>query len=271
MDQKKPNINKKLEGHTKPVTDLLFYRENHSLISCSYDKTIKVWDIDSGSLLKNLKKHEDSILSLFLLNDLYIFCSSSSDKTLQFWDIETYESKYNYFIDSKIVRMIYINFEENKYSIVGGCINGYLYWITNAESMKLDLIKRIKAHASSVNEIFYLNAHKILLTCGNDKNVKIWDIITKDLAKEIIIKEDIIIPHIHYDGCNDIIITGSTDGFIRIIKMHNYKVIKEFKEDFNEFGAIFWVREKNALLISGKQKLKNSQDFIYFLKSRYFL
>lgn len=271
MDQKKPNITKKLVGHSKPVTDLLFYREAHSLFSGSHDKTIKIWDLDNNTLLKTLKKHEDSILSLMLLNDLYIFCSSGADKMLQFWDIETHEPKFNFLIDTKIINMIYINFEENKFSIVGGCSNGFLYWIANVESMKLDIVKKVKAHNSRVNHIFYLNNHKILLSCGNEKSVKIWDIVTKEIAKEIIINDDIIIPNIFYDPCHDNIITASTDGFIRIIKILNYKVIKEFKEEFHEYGSIFWVKEKKALLISGKQKIKNTNDISSFLKARFFI
>ena len=271
FDQKKPEITKKLVGHNKPVTDILYYRDTHSLISSSFDKTIRIWDIDSGTLTKTLKKHEDVVLNLVLLNDLYIFCSSSSDKTIQFWDIETYEAKSNYKIDTKIMKMIYVNSEETKYSLVCGCKGGFLYWFINAETLKLELKKKIKAHNSSINHLFYIKNNKILLSSGNDKSIKIWDIATKELAKELIINEDIIIPQLYYDSFNEIIVTGSSDGFIRIIKIKDYKVIKEFKEELSEFGAIQWVNGKNVLLVSGKQKQKNSNQQIVFLRTKHFV
>jgi len=258
-------------GHTKPVTDLLFYRESHTLISSSLDKTIKIWDIDSGALLKTLKKHEDAVFSLVLLNDLYVFCSSAGDKTLQFWDIETYEPKMVYKIDTKICKMIYINTEDSKYSLVCGCKGGFLYWMMNVETLKLELKKKIKAHNSGINQLFYVKSNKTLLSCANDKSIKIWDIGTKDLAKEIIINEDIIIPQICYDIYNDIIVCGSSDGFVRIIKIKDYKVCKEFKEELNDFGAVQWVNEKSFLLISGKQKQKNNNQTICFMKARQFI
>lgn len=252
------------------MTDLIFYQELHSLISSSYDKTIRLWDLDSAALLKTFKKHDEPVLGLVLLNDLYGFCSSSADKSLQFWDIETYEPKFNYKIEAKINKMLYVNTGENKHTLICACTGGFLYWIVNLETQKLDIKKKNKAHNSSINHLFYIQTHKILLTCGNDKSVKIWDINTKELAKELIINEDIIIPQIFYDNFNDIIITGSSDGFIRIMKIKDYKVIKEIKEDLYEFGFVYWVYEKNVLLISGKQKQKNFNQSVFFIKTRCF-
>ena len=271
FEQRKPDITRKLVGHTKPVTDLLFYKETHSLISSSLDKTIKIWDTDNGALLKTLKKHEDGIFSLVLLNDLYVFCSSAGDKNLQFWDIETFEPKMTFKIDTKISKMIYINTEENKYSLVCGCKSGFLYWLVNAETLKVEQKKKVKAHNSGINHLFYVKTNKTLLSCANDKSIKIWDISTKDLAKEIIIHEDIIIPQIFYDNYNDIIVCGSSDGFIRIIKIKDYKVCKEFKEELSDFGGVHWVNEKSLLLISGKQKQKNNNQTICFMKARQFI
>ena len=164
-----------------------------------------------------------------------------------------------------------MNTEETKYSLVCGCKSGFLYWLTNAETLKLELKKKIKAHNSSINQLFYIKNNKMLLSCGNDKSVKIWDIVTKELAKELIINEDIIISQLFYDHSNEIIITGSSDGFTRIIKVKDYKVIKEFKEDLNEFGAIQWSTEKNMLLITGKQKQKNANQGFVFMKLRHFI
>ena len=45
-----------LEGHTNTVNNIILYHHN-KLISCSGDKTIKIWDLNTGKCLKTLKGH----------------------------------------------------------------------------------------------------------------------------------------------------------------------------------------------------------------------
>ena len=69
------------------VWGLEFDQRNNSLISCSYDKTIKCWDLDSLNCLKTLKGHSKSVNAVKLVeNDLLVSCSD--DFTLKLWDLK---------------------------------------------------------------------------------------------------------------------------------------------------------------------------------------
>ena len=41
---------------------LIKLEENNTLVSGSYDKTIKVWDLKSGQVLRTLKGHSGTII-----------------------------------------------------------------------------------------------------------------------------------------------------------------------------------------------------------------
>jgi len=62
------------------------------IISGSRDRTIRVWDGDSGICLHTLKGHEGSVLCLEY-DDEYLF-SASSDQTVIIWDLKAIEQGF---------------------------------------------------------------------------------------------------------------------------------------------------------------------------------
>ena len=46
------------------------------LISGSYDKTIKIWNLTSGRCINTLEEHTSSVLCLVTINDLLILNSN---------------------------------------------------------------------------------------------------------------------------------------------------------------------------------------------------
>ena len=76
---------RELKEHTRGVVNLLSL-SNGNLVSCSNDKTIRVWDTKSWETLKVLNGHTESIRSLASFTDGAI-ASSSSDKTVKIWQI----------------------------------------------------------------------------------------------------------------------------------------------------------------------------------------
>ncbi|MGZ6330320.1 MAG: putative nucleotidyltransferase substrate binding domain-containing protein [Parachlamydiaceae bacterium] len=72
-----------LKGHTVCAMATL---GDNKLVSGSWDKTIKVWDLQSGSCLKTLND-PDSVLALAVLNDGTL-ASGSADRTIKVWDLQ---------------------------------------------------------------------------------------------------------------------------------------------------------------------------------------
>ena len=64
---------------------------NSNLISCSWDKTIKIWKENNNYETIKILKHSDYICSLLLLEDKNILISSGGDGT-KFWDLNDYNN-----------------------------------------------------------------------------------------------------------------------------------------------------------------------------------
>ena len=62
--------------------------DGHRVISASHDRTLKVWDIESGEELKTLEGHNDAVRALSVTPDSRFVISVSFDRTLIVWDVE---------------------------------------------------------------------------------------------------------------------------------------------------------------------------------------
>ncbi len=88
-------IDTKLEysftGHSHIVGSLALSKDGKILVSASRDKTIKIWHLKTGELLRTLEGHEDGVYAVALSKDEQIIASGSADKTIKLWHLETGE------------------------------------------------------------------------------------------------------------------------------------------------------------------------------------
>jgi WD40 repeat protein len=221
---------------------------NDKLLSCSSDRTIKVWDIQKKELLITFLGHESHVYGLHKITE-NLFISFSLDKTIKIWDLSL----------RKIIKVIRTNenspmcVNNTKEFIFAGLGNGNI----NIYELKTGkIIKELNAHSDTVNSITIFN--KYFFSAGRDKQIKVWNnnfelekefIAHKSVIWKIIIDGNRLISisddktiklwdiitfnnldtlQIHYDWISDIcndnknIYTSSGDGSISILNKKPY-------------------------------------------------
>ena len=78
-----------LRGHTDMVISVAFSPDGKRLVSGSLDKTVKVWDAQTGQETLTLKGHTGGVLSVAFSPDGKRLVSGSEDKTVKVWDAQT--------------------------------------------------------------------------------------------------------------------------------------------------------------------------------------
>eukprot|EP01132_Coremiostelium_polycephalum_P010049 gene10049-12318_t len=76
----------KLEDHSGEVNCITIDMEKNYLFSCSFDKSIKVWDLTTMKCIKTLNGHTKSVKSIFV-SGKYLF-SASNDMSIKVWDLD---------------------------------------------------------------------------------------------------------------------------------------------------------------------------------------
>ncbi len=82
-------LDKSLTGHSSWVDSVIYSPDGRYLASGSWDKTIKVWDVVTGTELRTLTGHSDRVRSVVYSPDGRYLASGSWDKTIKVWDVVT--------------------------------------------------------------------------------------------------------------------------------------------------------------------------------------
>jgi COMPASS component SWD3 len=79
---------RKLGVHSKKVTSVVAISpDGQTLVSGSWGKTIHIWHLATGKLLRTLQGHSRSVQSVAISPDGQTLVSSSLDKTIKVWGI----------------------------------------------------------------------------------------------------------------------------------------------------------------------------------------
>jgi WD40 repeat protein len=86
--QEKPEIFVQL-GHAGKVQSVDFSPNGDLIVSASDDKTIKLWDTDTGRLVKTLSGHSHFVRCVAFSSDGTLVASGSVDRTIKLWNVST--------------------------------------------------------------------------------------------------------------------------------------------------------------------------------------
>ena len=77
-----------LSGHTDGVNCVTFSSDGKSLVSGSSDKTVKLWDVQTGGVVKAFHGHTGRVWSVAILPDCTRIASGSGDGMICFWNVQ---------------------------------------------------------------------------------------------------------------------------------------------------------------------------------------
>lgn len=77
---------KQLTGHNHFVTDLAISSDGQFALSSSWDKTLRLWDLNTGETSRRFVGHDKEVLSVSFSADNRQIVSGSMDRTIKLWN-----------------------------------------------------------------------------------------------------------------------------------------------------------------------------------------
>ena len=282
-------------SHSSGFRDFLFTKDGKTLISSSNDGTVKFWNLETGSLIKtilenassialspnenelyvgksnrtikvfNIKKgnivkiiktHEHYVSSLKLTPDRSRLVSSDYANTIRFWDLDTWKGVN--FIHRKGFGIKSFEVCPNGKNIILGIENGKIE-IWNLKRSKC--LKRISAHDPSYIKVLLSSNGKTLVSYDS-KVIKIWDIYSGRCLKEYPYRYGVS-KTISLSNNGDLLVYAKnfTDQispkeskhrrFIYVESLKDFNSVASIEIDFNEYINILRFTLDGEYLVSG--------------------
>ncbi len=159
-----------MEDHMGWVNAIVMMPDGKRMISGSWDKTLKIWDIQAGKVLRILYGHTDQVTSVALMSDGKRVISASLDNTLKIWNIETGKLIKTLNDHNGSVQAVAV-FQDGKRVISASSDNTLKIWDIKTGNV----LKTLKGHTGSVEAVAVLQDGKRVISASVDNTLKIWD------------------------------------------------------------------------------------------------
>jgi len=164
-------------GHTESVDTCAFNPEDTRIVSGGFDKTLKIWDSETGKEICTLKGHFKKVNSCAFSPEGNHIVSASRDRTLRLWNAETGEEIFT--LNGHKIAVYACAFSPDGKRIVSGGFDKTLkLWDTKTGKE----ISSLHGHTGSIEACSFSPDGKYILSGSRDKNLKLWD---AETGKEI--------------------------------------------------------------------------------------
>lgn len=84
-----------LEGHTKPIYAVAYSPDGKFIYTASFDHTVKIWDRQTGVVLRTFTDHKNGVLALAVAKNGQQFATAGLDRQIHLYDVPIREPLAN--------------------------------------------------------------------------------------------------------------------------------------------------------------------------------
>jgi WD40 repeat protein len=204
-----------LEGHSGSVISVAITADKQTLVSGSWDKTIKIWHLPTGKLQQTLEGHRSSVNQVVISKDAQTLVSASNE-IINIWHLPTRKLKKILDIE-KIGCGQHVTLSPCDRYLVGGGIDGNIrIWdLATGELQKTWITCDRKSKIHSIARLVFTADGRTLIGCSSDKTIRVWEMSTHQLVRTLTGHTGVI-TSIALSSDEQILVSGSCDESVRI-------------------------------------------------------
>jgi WD40 repeat protein len=161
-------------GHAESVASVAFCPDGKTALSGSSDKTLRLWDLATGRLIRQFEGHSGRVTSVAISPDGKTALSGSEDYTLRLWDLATgrlirkFEGHSAYWGNRSVI------FSPDGKTALSGTDHALLLWDLASGRE----IRKFEGHSGVVTSVAFSPDGKTALSGSYDHTVRLWNVAT---------------------------------------------------------------------------------------------
>ena len=203
----------RLADHDDVVTSVAFSPNGRHVVSGSWDKTVRVWDVQTGqSVMDPLKGHNRCVTSVAFSPDGRYIVSGSHDKTVRVWDAQTGQTVMGP-LKGHESWVTSVAFSPNGRHIVSGSHDSTVrVWDAQTGGSIMD---PLKGHDGYVTSVAFSPDGRHIVSGSHDKTIRVWDACTGQRVMDLLKGHDNWVISVGFSPDGRHIVSGSCDNTVR--------------------------------------------------------
>jgi len=228
-----------------------FHPSGNLVASGSFDNTVRIWDIDTGTCIHRLDAHDEMVVSSNFDLDGSKLVTGGFDGFVKVWDVTT-GALLNSFLGSANTPVCFAKWSPNSKYILVGSFDG-TWKLLNAKTGKAARIYTgHKFNDYCIFASFSLTGGKWIVSGSAENSVCIWDINSQELLQRL-------------EGHNDVVVAVSAHPSVDIIAsgaLDNDTTVRLWKPDLPDVAYHEADFHENASITSGSAQNSEAEEDI---------
>jgi WD40 repeat protein/tRNA A-37 threonylcarbamoyl transferase component Bud32 len=218
-----PFLQQTLTAYPSNVMSVAISRDAKTLAGGSSDKTIKLWNLETGEEIRTLKGHTSGILQVNFSPDGKTLASGSSDKTIKLWNLATGQEIHTLKGHTDEVTDIALSPDSKILASSSSDKTIKLWNLGSGEE-----IGTLRGHTSKVWSVGFSPDGKILATGSGDKTIKLWNAANGEEIRTLRGHTDVV-NHLAFSLDGRTLATASSDKTIKLWNIPNGQNIQTLR------------------------------------------
>ncbi|KAI3633275.1 hypothetical protein MIR68_008813 [Amoeboaphelidium protococcarum] len=224
-----------LKGHNHFVQDVAVTSDGRFAMSASWDKTLRLWDLQTGQTTRRFVGHTNDVLSVSFSPDSRQIVSASRDRSIKLWNTVG-ECKFNMVDGGHSEWVSCVRFSPNPDNPVI-VSSGWDRLVKVWDSGKYKLRTNHYGHSGYVNTVTISPDGSLCASGGKDGVVMLWDVNEGKHLYSLETSDRETVNCLLF-SMNRYWLCAATDSCIKIWDLETKQIVAELRaEDYEDFSG----------------------------------
>jgi WD40 repeat protein len=206
---------KKLQGHADCIYGLGWRPDGKQIVTTSYDKTVRIWDVEKGQPVTDLKDHADAVYAAGYSPNSKFMATGSADRSIRVWDSATAKRLYTLAGHTEMVTALAFHPTQDQLA-TASADKSIRLWNLKADGG--EAARTLGGQPDVLTDVRYSPDGKLLATAGNDGSVKLWNPADGANVRSLPNAGDAVLA-VAFSPNSEQLAVGGYDGSVKVYKV----------------------------------------------------